>query len=168
MNHSTSQFQSLTKVPVIWWSFGPAQWQSLPVQIFFWWTESFFANTMKYIRSRFSTKVAKIVVYRYNRGKPLYFVARRTYNFVVKRLPHKTTSCHLYLRSKFYMVSELKKVRHLHCNLLHLYAGTSKIFIFITSLLKKSHLNDCFSIFELRKALGTRLHIPVQDILMDR
>ena len=39
-------FQSLTKVPVIWWSFGPAQWQFLPVQIFIWRTESFFCRNM--------------------------------------------------------------------------------------------------------------------------
>ena len=55
---------------------------------------------------RFSSKAAKIVVYRYNRGKPLYFVARRMYYFVVIRLLHKTTTCHF--RSKFAMVSELQ------------------------------------------------------------
>ena len=29
------QFQSLTKVLVTWWSFGPAQYKLLPVRIFF-------------------------------------------------------------------------------------------------------------------------------------
>ena len=34
-------FQSLTKVLVTWWSFGPAQYKLLSVRIFFWWTELF-------------------------------------------------------------------------------------------------------------------------------
>ena len=80
--------------------------------------------------------------------KPLYFVSRRTCNFVVTKLECKTASCHL--RSKFDMVSELQKVRPLHCNLLRLDAGRLKICIFIKLFTKESHLHHCFSIHSLR------------------
>ena len=38
-------YQSLTKVPVTWWSFGLAPYKLLPVRIFFWWTD-FFDNSI--------------------------------------------------------------------------------------------------------------------------
>ena len=37
----TRLLQSLTKVLVTWWSFGPAQYKLLPVRIYFWWTKLF-------------------------------------------------------------------------------------------------------------------------------
>ena len=37
--HNIDGNQSLTKVLVTWWSFGPAEFKLLPVRIFVWWTD---------------------------------------------------------------------------------------------------------------------------------
>ena len=62
--------QSLTKVLVIWLSFGPAQYKLLPVRIFFWWTELFlqfhtfhaYIQWINYVLSLFQFPKYRIII----------------------------------------------------------------------------------------------------------